>query len=130
MKSINIRKSIFLGCLAIGALGLLTPTLSMADGKGASKLMFSATTSQNQVQAASRNDSHMSCCAERYAAVMDQSAKGMRAGSTKMVPTHGCTSCQTKITSVGVGKAKTDNVIHSCDNKGTAAASSCCVATK
>src|SRR6476660_4776093 len=102
MKSINIRKSIFLGCLAIGALGLLTPTLSMADGKGASKLMFSATTAQNRVQAASRNDSHMSCCAELYAAVMDQSAKGMRAGSTKMVPNHACASCQTKITSVGV----------------------------
>jgi hypothetical protein len=129
MKSINIRKSIFLGCLAIGALGLLTPSLSLADGKGASKLMFSATTSQTQVQAASRNDSHMSCCSDRYVAVADQSAKGMRVGSTKMVPNHACSSCQTKITSVGVGKAKTDKVTHSCDNNATAAGS-CCVATK
>jgi hypothetical protein len=130
MKSINIHKSIFLGCLALGTLGLLTPTLSFADGKGASKLMPSATTSQTQLQAASRNVSHMSCCTDRYTQAVDQSAKGMRAGSTKMVPTHACTSCQTKITSVGVGKAKTDNVSHSCGSNATAAAASCCVATK
>ena len=130
MKSINIRNSILVGCFAIGALGLLTPTLSRADGKGASKLLPSATTSKTQVQAASRNNSHMSCCTDRYVVVVDQSAKGMRAGSTKMVPTHACTSCQTKITSVGVGKAKTDNVSHSCGSNATAAAASCCVATK
>jgi hypothetical protein len=129
MKSINIRNSILVGCFAIGTLGLLTPTLSLADGKGASKLLPSATTSKTQVQAASRNYSHMSCCTDRYTQAMDQSAKGMRAGSTKMVPNHGCTSCETKITSVGVGKAKTDTVTHSCGNNATAA-TSCCVATK
>ena len=125
MKSINIRNSILVGCLAIGALGLLTPSLSFADGKGASKLMSSVTTSQTQVQAAARNNSHMSCCSDRYAAVVDQSAKGMRAGSTKMVPSHACSSCETKITAVGVGKAKTDSVIHSCGNNASGTTSCC-----
>jgi hypothetical protein len=46
-----------------------------------------------------------------------------------LVPVHLCSACETKITVVGVGKAKTDNVSHSCGMNGSAGAP-CCVASK
>jgi hypothetical protein len=128
MKTLkNVRNSIFLGCLALGTLGLLTPGLTLAEGKGASKLMFAASASQTQVQPASS----MPCsrCTDGYTKVGDTSAKGMKAGTMKNIPVHLCASCQTKIVSVGSGKAKTDKAVHTCGNP-TIAQASCCMAAK
>jgi hypothetical protein len=125
MKTFKLNKPILVGCLILGMVGLLAPTLSSAEGKGASKLMSPTPTAQ--VQAA--KTTHMACCADAYVKVADTSAKGMNAGATKAVPTHMCPSCQTKIVSVGTGKAKTDSVIHSCGNNAVAS-TSCCSTTK
>jgi hypothetical protein len=121
----NLPRSLFLTGVAIGALALVTPTLTWADGKGASKLMFAAQP-QTQVQSAPAKAA-MSCpqCKDVYTKVADTTAKGMRSEPTKTVATHMCPACSTKITEVGAGKAKTNKVVHSC-----AMETSCCVATK
>jgi hypothetical protein len=131
MKTLkNFRNSLFLGCLALGTLGLLTPGLTLAEGKGASKLMSAASTSQTQAQAASTNPSPMcSRCTDGYSKVADTSAKGMNAGTMRNVAVHLCASCQTRIVSVGAGKTKTDKAVHSCGNTATAQAS-CCMAAR
>jgi hypothetical protein len=130
MKTLkNFRNPLFLGCLALGALGLLAPTLTLAEGKGASKLMSPSSISQVRPQTAPSKISQMPCvrCTDGYTKVVDKSAKGMRADTMRTVAVHLCPSCQTKIVSVGAGKAKTDKVAHSC---GTTAEASCCMAAK
>ena len=100
MKTLkNVRNSIFLGCLALGTLGLLTPGLTLAEGKGASKLMFAASASQTQVQPAPTNLSSMPCsrCTDGYTKVGDTSAKGMKAVTMRNSRVHLCASCQAKI---------------------------------
>lgn len=131
MKSLITRHVIVLGCVAVGTLGLMAPSLALAQGKGASKLMFAAPRGQTQTQAVASSRPEMSCprCTDGYAKVADTSAKGMRAGSMRTVSTHLCTSCETKIVSVGAGKAKTDKIAHSCGNNATVQAS-CCIAVK
>ena len=131
MKALNhLRNSVVLGCLTLGIAGVLAPNLTLAEGKGAAKLMFPASTSSTQAQASAENRGLMSCtrCTDGYAKVIDASAKGMRAGSVTRVAVHMCPACETKIASVGAGKAKVDKVTHSC---GTSAAEvSCCMASK
>src|SRR5579859_4360165 len=127
MKSLKtLPRSILLGCIALGTLGLLAPNLTFADGKGASKLMFS-TPSQTQAQVASVKSSAMGCprCTEGYTRAANSAPKGLRAESTKLVAAHMCPTCTTTISSVGSGKAKADQVSHRC---GTGA--SCCMAAK
>ena len=125
MKTLKLNKPILVASLVLGTFGLVAPTLSSAEGKGASKLM--SATPPAQVQPA--KTAHMACCAETYVKTADTSAKGMNTGATKVVPTHMCPSCQTKIVSVGTGKAKTDSVIHTCGNN-AGASTSCCSTTK
>ena len=127
MKTLKtLPRLLFATCVTIATLGLLAPGLSLADGKGASKLMFGAQP-QAQVQPAASGKATMSCprCTDGYKKVADTSIKGLRAESMRTVAAHMCPSCSTKITSVGAGKAKTDKVSHSC-GMGT----SCCVAAK
>jgi hypothetical protein len=130
MKRIkNFRTSAVAGLLALGTVGLLVPSLTLAESKGAAKLMFPASTTR-EASAAPAKQSSMSCpaCSDGYRQMRDTAAKGMRADTTKSVAAHGCASCQTKIVSIGTGKAKTDTVAHSCGNGAPQA--SCCVAAK
>ena len=125
---INLRKSIFVGCIGLGTtISFLAPSLTLAEGKGASRLMFVAPTSQSQPAASKL--SQMSCprCTDGYTKVADASAKGLKAVSQKRVAAHGCSSCETKIVAVGTGKAKTDKTVHTCGNN-KAVGSSCCMA--
>lgn len=126
MKSfIKSPRSLFVASLALAAIGLLSPNLTLAEGKGASKLMFPAS---SPAPAVSVKAPAKTCpmCVDAYRQAADTEAKGMRAGSLKAVAFHMCPSCSTTITAVGSGKAKTDKVTHSC---GTTQ-SSCCLATK
>ena len=131
MKSINkLPHSIFLGCIVLGTFGVLSPSLTLADGKGSSKLLFPEA-APAKVQSVPAKASAMACprCLDVYTKVVDTSVKGMRAERLRMVPAHACPSCQTKITSIGVGKAKTDKVAHTCGTTAGAQAS-CCMAAK
>src|SRR5690242_20754755 len=124
MKSLtNLRNSLFLGCLALGTLGLLAPSLTLAEGKGASKLMFAPATNQSNMVASS--SAHKGCarCTDGYTRVADTAPKGIRAEQMRTIALHMCSSCQTKISTVGTGKAKTDKVVHSCGS----GEASCCV---
>jgi hypothetical protein len=132
MKSLkNVRTSIFLGLLAFGTIELMAPSLTLAEGKGASKLMFVAASSQSGSPTVSAHPAQMSCgkCVDVYTKSVDSSAKGMSAGSLRTVATHMCTSCQTTISSVGAGKAKQDKVVHTCGNDRMALAN-CCMAAR
>jgi hypothetical protein len=127
MKTLKtLPRALFVTGLTIATLGLLAPALSMADGKGALKLMFGPQP-QAQVQPASSGKATMSCprCTDGYKKVADTSVRGLRADSTRTAAAHMCPACSTKITSVGAGKAKTDKVSHSCGME-----TSCCVAAK
>jgi len=120
----NPRHFILLGCVAIGAVGLAAPGLALAEGKGASKLMFAAAKIDRAPQnAALAKATGMSCprCTDGYIGVADKSSKGMHHDSVKLVTVHLCSACETKITVVGVS--------HSCGMNGSAGAP-CCVASK
>ena len=132
MKLINTpRHFILLGCIALGALSLAVPSLSSAEGKGASKLMFAGPSAPASAQPVASSRAEMSCtrCTDGYTKVTDTTLKGMRAGAMKDVPTPLCPSCETKIVSVGVGKAKTDKAVHSCGNNAKIQ-TSCCMAVR
>ena len=126
MKSTTkLSRSVFVASLAVAALGLLSPNLTLADGKGASKLLFSPSSAAPTVSVKAPAKT-CPMCVDAYKQAADTEAKGMRAGSVKAVAFHMCPACSTTVTAVGSGKAKTDKVTHSC---GTAQ-SSCCLATK
>lgn len=122
MKTLkNPPHSFFLTGLAIGALTFLGPGLTWAEGKGASKLMFGSQP-QTELHSAPAKPA-MSCarCTDVYTKVADTSAKGMRS-EMNTVAVHKCPACSTRITAVGSGKAKADQVVHSCGM-----ATTCCV---
>ena len=124
MKTIMTR-SLFFASVAIATLAVSAPNVSLADGKGASKLMFGP--ANTLATAGAPINPTMSCprCKDAYTRVMETSSKGARSEASRTVATHMCPTCSTKITSSGAGKAKTDTVVHSCGM-----ATSCCVATK
>lgn len=63
-------------------------------------------------------------CADTLVTVVDRATKGPNHAVSK-VARHTCAACDTKITTVGVGKAKTDVAVHSCGTKELATV--CCV---
>jgi hypothetical protein len=130
---LNLRRSVFLACISISTAGLLAPSLTLADGKGASKLMFAASGPRTEAQVATvtPDKAMMNCsrCVDGHAQVVEKTGKGMPVESVKTVPVHLCPACQTRIVSVGFGKARTDQVIHSCASSGMSGRT-CCVAGK
>jgi hypothetical protein len=114
--------SVFSVCIALATFGLLVPNLILAQGKGSSKLMFSAPA---PVQSQTTTLKICPRCTDHFAKVADTSRKGMRAERLKTIAVHGCPACATTITSTGAGKTRTDQVSHSCGVQGA-----CCMASK
>jgi hypothetical protein len=130
MKSLlNLRNSIVIGSLTFAVVGILSPTLGLAEGKGASKLMFVPPTTQSAATSSKLAQDSCSRCMDRFTTVANDSRKGIRAEATRVVPVHRCPVCVTKITSVGAGKSKVDQVSHTCGNNASSG-SSCCMAAK
>lgn len=130
MNSLNhLRRTLVIASLAAGTFGILLPSATLADGKGASKLMKSDTVSATN-QAVAGKPAAMTCpyCKDVFVTVPERSSKGGQLASMHSVAKHLCPACSTKITTVGVGKAKTDRVDHTCgDSAGSK--SSCCTAS-
>jgi hypothetical protein len=132
MKSLlNLRNSIVIGSLTFAVVGILSPTLGLAEGKGASKLMFVAPATQSAAASSNLAQGNCTRCTDGFARVPNDSRKGIRAEATRVVAVHRCPVCVTKITSVGAGKAKTDQVSHTCGNINSGiSGSSCCMMAK
>jgi len=113
--------------LAIGDSG--TATAATPEGKGASLLMPAPKGKPAQLQTASEPSKvgQMSCalCRDVPVVVVDRILKGAKHEERKTVMAHQCPSCETKITSIGHGKAKTDKVVHTCKADG-GKAKPCC----
>jgi hypothetical protein len=82
-----------------------------------------------QLQAAAEPSKagQMSCslCQDAPIVVVDRISKGSKHQERSIVMSHQCPSCETKITTVGHGKAKTDKAVHTCKADG-GKVTSCC----
>jgi len=113
--------------LAVGTSGIATA--ATPEGKGASLFMPAPKGKPAQLQTTSEPSKvgQMSCalCRDVPIVVVDRSSKGSKHVERSTVMSHQCPSCETKITAVGHGKAKTDKAVHTCKADG-GKATSCC----
>ena len=111
MKSIN-RKSLLAAGLC--AVAITFGTTAYAE-KGAERLLSLARASATVSTQPSTPDAH-SCmkCTDTQATVVDKATKGPNHATSQTVR-HDCATCDTKITTEGVGKAKRDTATHSCN---------------
>ena len=113
--------------LAISTSG--TASAATPEGKGASLLMPAAKVqpAQTQTVTGSMKAIHDSCslCRDVPVVVVDRISKGSKHEERSTVMSHQCPACETKITIVGHGKAKTDKAVHTCKADG-GKAKACC----
>ena len=126
MKTINkLSRTLVIVALTVAA-AVTLPTAMMAQEKGAQKLLGVKVAKSAPADSAAV----MSCpkCTDNYVTVVDKSIRGANANQKSTVVAHGCPTCDTKVTTKGVGKTATDVVSHSCgmSSKGPA----CCAAKK
>ena len=114
---------------AIAALALI-PNLTMAQEKGATRLMKLSTV-QDLQQVDTGDTIIMSCpkCKDTYATVVTKPMKGMQPAEIKQVVKHLCPTCSTTIKTVGVGKNAKDTLVHTCNSCGSEDVS-CCLMKK
>ena len=113
--------------LAISLSGIATA--ATPEGKGASLLMPAPKVKPAQTQTITGPSKvvQMSCslCRDVPVVVVDRISKGSKHEERSTVMSHQCPACETKITTVGHGKAKTDKAVHTCKADG-GKAKSCC----
>jgi hypothetical protein len=114
---------------AVAALALL-PNLTMAQEKGATKLMKLQTAADLQ-QVEAGDTIIMSCpkCQDTFATVVTKPMKGMQPDQMNMMAQHMCPTCTTSIQSTGTGKNTTDKLVHTCNACGSPEVS-CCLMKK
>ena len=114
---------------AVAALALL-PSLTMAQEKGATKLMKLQTV-QDLQQVEAGDTILMSCpkCKDTFATVVTKPMKGMQPDEIKTVVKHLCPTCTTSIKTVGVGKNSEYKLVHTCNSCGSPDVS-CCLMKK
>ena len=114
---------------AVAALALL-PSLTMAQEKGATKLMKLQTV-QDLQQVEAGDTIIMSCpkCQDTFATVVTKPMKGMQPDQIKTVVQHLCPTCSTTIKTEGVGKNAVDKLVHTCNTCGSPEVS-CCLMKK
>jgi hypothetical protein len=121
----NLSKTLLVVALTVAA-AVALPSVLLAQEKGAQKLLGL----KSAKAAPAAEAAVMSCpkCKDSYVTVLDKSIRGANANQKATVVVHGCPTCDTKLTTKGVGKAATDVVSHSCGM--TAKGPSCCAAKK
>lgn len=113
----------------VAALALM-PGLSMAQEKGATRLMKLSTV--QDLQQVDKGDTIlMSCpkCKDTYATVVVKPMKGMQPDEIKTVVKHLCPTCSTTIKTEGVGKNAVDKLVHTCNSCGSEEVT-CCLMKK
>ena len=115
--------------IAVAALALL-PNLTMAQEKGATKLMKLQTV-QDLQQVEAGDTIVMSCpkCKDTNATVVTKSLKGASPEEITVQVQHLCPTCSTTIKTEGVGKNAKDTLVHTCNSCGSADVS-CCLLKK
>lgn len=121
---INILTAVSASCVLLVA--LLMPATSLmageiATGKGNAKLLM-----KQQAPPAYSGQHSMACprCQDEFMKRVDTSARGA-IKPTITVAHHLCGACETKLSTVGAGKAKKDIVSHVC-NVGGVPNLTCC----
>ena len=114
---------------AVAALAML-PNLTMAQEKGATKLMKLQTV-QDLQQVEAGDTIVMSCpkCKDTYATVVTKSMKGMQSDQINTAVKHMCPTCSTTIKTEGVGKNAVHKLVHTCNACGSTDVS-CCLMKK
>ena len=114
---------------AVAALAML-PSLTMAQEKGATKLMKLQTV-QDLQQVEAGDTIIMSCpkCQDTFATVVTKPMKGMQPDQIKTVVQHLCPTCSTAIKTEGVGKNAKDKLVHTCNTCGSTEVT-CCLMNK
>jgi hypothetical protein len=113
----------------IAALALI-PSLSMAQEKGATRLMkLQKVEDLQQVEAG--DTILMSCpkCQDTYATVVTKSMKGMQPDQINTVVKHLCPTCSTSIKTEGTGKNAVNKLVHTCNSCGSDQVT-CCLMKK
>jgi hypothetical protein len=113
----------------IAALALI-PSLSMAQEKGATRLMkLQKVEDLQQVEAG--DTILMSCpkCKDTYATVVTKSMKGMQPDQINTVVKHLCPTCSTSIKTEGTGKNAVNKLVHTCNSCGSDQVT-CCLMKK
>jgi hypothetical protein len=126
IKNLPAIAAVIVG-LAISTSG--TASAATPEGKGASLLMPAAKIqpAHTQTVTGSIKAVHDSCslCRDVPVVVVDRISKGSKHEERSTVMSHQCPACETKITIVGHGKAKTDKAVHTCKADG-GKVKSCC----
>jgi hypothetical protein len=111
------------------ALFVGTTGSALAQVKGATQLMpFKKVQTVGVPQSVGAGDQiAMSCpkCKDTYVTTVEKSFKGMNHETLKTARVHLCPGCETKVSTVGQGKAQTATLIHLCKNYGTKDVSCC-----
>ena len=114
---------------AVAALAML-PSLTMAQEKGATKLMKLQTV-QDLQQVEAGDTIIMSCpkCTNTFATVVTTSLKGMQREQLTTVVKHMCPTCSTTIKTEGMGKNAVNKLVHTCNSCGSTEVT-CCLMKK
>src|SRR5262249_49351965 len=112
MKTMNRNHLLVTGLCAFA---LSLGTFAFAE-KGAETLRPTKGAPPADVRVAAPIAHKCACCTDTWVSVVDKGTKGPNQAVTRAVR-HNCTACDTKLVNEGVGKAKKDVAIHSCDAK-------------
>ena len=119
MKTSNkILQALIATGLVLATSASMSAFAATHEGKGASLLMPApkAVTTQIQDATASAEAGHLSCaqCRDVPVVVVDHLSKASQHEKRTTTMAHQCSACETKITTSGHGKAKTDKAAHTC----------------
>jgi len=116
--------------VAIVASLALIPGLSMAQEKGATKLLPLRTVA-NLEQVEAGDTILMSCpkCKDTYSTVVVKSMKGSQPDEVRTMSKHLCPACSTSIKTEGMGKNAVNKLVHTCNSCGSEDVS-CCLMKK
>ncbi len=128
MQNITMKMKLLL--IATVATLALLPSLTLAQEKGATKLM-QLRTAEDLQQVEAGDTILMTCpkCKDTYATVATKSLKGMQVEEMKTVVKHLCPNCSTTIKTEGTGKNAKNILVHTCNSCGSTDVT-CCLMKK
>lgn len=131
MKNLIVQSRNILKFVAVVALGLgCLSSAVAASEKGAERLQsLTKVTTVGDLENLKAGDKFVMVCAKCQTVMMHTVSKSKGRDIPTMTAQHKCTGCNSTITTVGHGKAKTDKVTHSCSGCGDGSVF-CCSTSK
>lgn len=126
MKMTNLKTTARISAILVITAVSVSLANAGSNEKGAERLVSLTKASKASAPAATAvaMPGHTcAACTDTLVTIVDKTTKGPN-HEVRKVARHGCTDCQTRIVTQGVGKAKHDVTIHTCGTTG--AAPVCC----